>query len=79
MRPSDLVFRGFETLYHFAKLLQVYGSNINGNIGQRKFNLFGNFDIQPVYLNKQNTVPDYFENKKLYFIKKVDGNVSAVN
>jgi len=79
MRPSDMVFRGFETIYCFAKLLDEHGANITTNISEKKFNVFDNFDIEPVYLNKQNTSPDYFENKKLYFIKKVDGVVSSVN
>ena len=38
--------------------------------------IFDAFDIEPVFLNKQNMAIDYFENKKLYFIKKVDGNSS---
>jgi hypothetical protein len=79
MRPSDMIFRGFEAVYHFAKLLEQHGSNIITGIGERKYNVFVNFDIQPVFLNKQNITPDYFENKKLYFIKKVDGNISSVN
>jgi hypothetical protein len=79
MRPSDMVFRGFETTYHFARLLQQYGSNLSSNIGEKKYEVFDAFDIQPVFLNKQNMILDYFENKKLYFIKKVDGNVSTVN
>jgi hypothetical protein len=79
MRPSDMIFRGFETFYHFAKLLEEHASNINSNIGERKYNVFDNFDIEPVILNKQNMTIDYFENKKLYFIKKVDGNISVAN
>jgi hypothetical protein len=79
MRPSDMVFRGFETTYHFAKLLQQHGSNLSSSIGEKKYEVFDAFDIEPVFLNKQNMVLDYFENKKLYFIKKVDGNVSMVN
>jgi len=79
MRPSDMVFRGFETTYHFAKLLQQHESNLIGSIGEKKFEVFDAFDIEPVFLNKQNMVLDYFENKKLYFIKKVDGIVSTVN
>ena len=78
MRPSDLVFRGYETTYHFAKLLQEYGSNLSSSIGEKKYEVFDAFDIQPVFLNKQNMVPDYFENKKLYLIKKADGNISTV-
>jgi hypothetical protein len=78
-RPSDMVFRGYETTWHFAKLLLQYGKNLNGSIGEKKYELFDDFDIEPVFLNKQNLTLDYFENKKLYFIRKVDGNVTTVN
>ena len=77
-RPSDMVFRGYETVYIFSKLLQEYGSNLSSNIGSKKYKLFNDFDIQPVFLNKKNMTLDYFENKKLYFIKKVNGNIVAV-
>jgi ABC-type branched-subunit amino acid transport system substrate-binding protein len=72
-RPSDMVFRGYETTWHFAKLLLQYGKNLNGSIGEKKYNVFSDFDIEPVFLNRQNMTLDYFENKKLYFIRKVDG------
>jgi hypothetical protein len=77
-RPSDMVFRGYETVYRFGKLLQLYGANLNGTIGEKKYKVFNDFDIQPVFLNKQNMTLDYFENRKLYFIKKVNGNIVAV-
>jgi len=77
-RPSDMVFRGYETTFRFAQLLQLYGKNISGSIGEKKFRVFNDFDIEPVFLNKQNMTLDYFENKKLYYIKKVNGNVVAV-
>ncbi|HTS43854.1 MAG TPA: ABC transporter substrate-binding protein [Puia sp.] len=77
-RPSDMVFRGYETMFRFAQLLQEYGHNLSGSIGEKKFKVFNDFDIEPVFLNKQNLTLDYFENKKLYFIKKVNGNVVAV-
>lgn len=76
-RPSDMVFRGFETLYHFAHLLKVYGNNLGSSMSDKKFMLFGEFDIQPV-INKTTMTLDYFENKKLYFVKKVDGVVKMV-
>jgi hypothetical protein len=78
MRASDMVFRGFEITYHFTKLLQLYSTNLSSSIGEKKYEVFDAFDIEPVFLNKQNMVLDYFENKKLYFIKKVDGNISTV-
>jgi hypothetical protein len=79
MRPSDMIFRGFETVYHFAKLLEEHGDSTINHIGERKYNLFDNFDIEPVFFNKQTMTPDYYENKKLYFIKKVDGVTSVWN
>jgi hypothetical protein len=77
-RPSDMVFRGYETIYRFGKLLRQYGKNLSGSIGEKKYKVFSDFDIEPVFLNRQNMTLDYFENRKLYFIKKVNGNVVAV-
>jgi hypothetical protein len=76
-RPSDMVFRGYETLYHFAHLLTLYGKNLGSSLSDKKYMLFGEFDIQPV-INKTTMTHDYFENKKLYFVKKVDGVVKTV-
>jgi len=78
-RPSDMVFRGYETIFRFSKqLLHVGGKGLNGSLGEKKYKVFTDFDIEPVFLNRQNMTLDYFENKKLYFIKKVDGNVTGV-
>ncbi|MDP4148863.1 MAG: amino acid ABC transporter substrate-binding protein [Bacteroidota bacterium] len=78
-RPSDMVFRGYETTWRFAKLLIQYGKDVAGSVGVKKYKVFNDFDIQPVFLNKQTMTLDYLENKKLYFIKKLDGNVTTVN
>lgn len=76
-RPSDMLFRGFETLYHFTHLLLTHGTNLGSSLGDKSNKLFTDFDIQPV-LDKTTMTLDYFENKKLYFVKKVDGVVKAV-
>ena len=77
-RPSDMVFRGYETTYRFSRQLLHTGKSLSGSLGEKKFKIFTDFDIQPVFLNRQNMTLDYFENKKLYFIKKVDGAVTGV-
>jgi hypothetical protein len=77
-RPSDMIFRGYETILRFGRMVQHYGMNLSGSLGEKKYKVFDDFDIQPVFLNKQNMTLDYFENKKLYFIKKVDGNIVSV-
>lgn len=76
-RPTDMVFRGYETVYRFARLLHVYGDNLNSGLTDKRFNLFNDYNIQPVIGSRNNTL-DYFENKHIYFVKKIDGTVVAV-
>jgi len=78
-RPSDMFFKGFESMYHFTKLLLKYKSELINNLSAKDYKLFNEFDIQPVKSNKESLLPDYLENKKLYFIRKVDGQVKSVN
>ena len=77
-RPSDLVLRGYEATWRFAKLLLQYKNDITSNLTRKEFNVFREFDIQPV-LNKKNMTLDYFENKKLFFVKWFDGFIRSVN
>ena len=76
-RPSDMVMRGYEATWRFSKLLMQYGSDISSNLTLKEYNLFREFDIQPV-LNKQTNTLDYFENKRLFFIKWQDGIIKSV-
>jgi hypothetical protein len=76
-RPSDMVFRGYEVTWKYSKLLLKYGKDLASNLGNKANKVFTDFDIQPV-LNKTNTL-QYFENKKLYFLKWQDGVLKGVN
>lgn len=78
-RPSDMVFRGFETTFHFTKLLLRNRTELLKNLSSKDFTLFNQFDIQPVKLKATNAQPDFMENKKLYFVKKREGSVISVN
>ena len=77
-RPSDMVMRGYEATWRFSKLLLEYGKDIASNLSRKEFNIFRELDIQPV-INKQTTALDYFENKKLFFVKWQDGIIKGVN
>jgi hypothetical protein len=77
-RPSDMVMRGYEAAWRFSKLLLKYGKDVSSNLTRKEFNIFRELDIQPV-VNKQTAVLDYFENKKLFFVKWQDGIIKAVN
>ena len=71
-RPSDMVFRGYEVTWKFAKLLLKYGMDLPSNLANKGNYVFTEYDIQPV-INRTNFTLDYFENKKLYFIRWLDG------
>ncbi|HEV8286263.1 MAG TPA: amino acid ABC transporter substrate-binding protein [Chitinophagaceae bacterium] len=77
-RPTDMVMRGYEAVWRFSKLLLQYGKDLSSNLSRKEFNLFRELDIQPV-INKQTTNLDYFENKKLFFLKWQDGIIKGVN
>lgn len=76
-RPSDMVFRGYEVTWKYVKLLQQYKTDFTSNISSRLNKVFTDYDVQPV-LNKQNMTLDYFENKKLYFLKWQDGVLKGI-
>lgn len=77
-RTSDITFSGFETLYYFSHLLADSNEDFPELFNRKKTTLFGEVDIHAVN-NKQTGEPDYYENKKLFFIKKLDGQVKQVN
>lgn len=77
-RPSDMVFKGFETTYHFTKLLTKYNTAFINNLSDKSFTLFNQFRIEPVRVRNTSTKPDLLENKKLYFIKKQKGIVKSI-
>jgi hypothetical protein len=76
-RPSDMVFRGYEAVWKYAKLLLQFGLDISSNLTAKQNKLFTDYDIQPS-LNRQTMMLDYFENRKLYFIRWQDGIIKGV-
>lgn len=74
--PGDMVFKGFESVYLFTKLSAKYGDDFMNNINDKSMKVISDYNFRPVMLKKDATVPDYFENKHLYFIKLVNGTAS---
>jgi hypothetical protein len=77
-RPSDMVFRGYEVFMRFTKLLMQHRSEIASQLASRQHKVFNDFDIQPV-INRTNLTMEYFENKRLNFVKWKDGILLGVN
>ena len=77
--PGDMVFKGFETMYHFTKLLIQQKINFIINTSDPLFKVANDYDFQSVRQNDTTVLPDYQENKKIYFIKVINGSVQSVN
>lgn len=77
-RPSDMVFKGFETTYRFVKTMAMQKDSFMVNLNNQEARVFADFYFSPINHKKENTAPDYWENTKVYFIKKTDGAVKSV-
>jgi ABC-type branched-subunit amino acid transport system substrate-binding protein len=75
-KAGDMVFKGFEAMYHFGKLLAKYPNNILQHLSDKEFRLLNDFDIRANKLLDGSV--EYLENKKVYFIRKQDGLIKTV-
>ena len=78
-RPSDMVFKGYETMYHFTKLLVANPGSFINKSSDSAYKISNDYNFQPVRLLPTSFVPDYLENKKIYFIKIINGQVQSIN
>jgi ABC-type branched-subunit amino acid transport system substrate-binding protein len=78
-RPTDMFYRGYETMLRFALLLLDTKKDVASSLTRKGNYVFTQFDIQPVFLDKSNPSLDYFENKKLYYIRYINGIKTVTN
>jgi len=71
--PSDMTYKGFESVYVFARLLTRYPDDFMSHLNEYAYKVFNEYNFKGVYVNKKNNIPDYFENKRLYFMKILNG------
>lgn len=77
--PSDMFFKGYESMYHFTKLLLKYGNEVITHLSDKSYRVFNDFQFEPVIVRGNGASTDYLENKKLYFIRMKDGLIKSVN
>ena len=76
-RASDMVYKGFEITYRYIKNMLSHQDHIV-DLGDHAGKIFSDFDLQPVKIRTVKNEPDYYENKKVYFVKKMDGAVKGI-
>lgn len=69
--PSEMVYRGYETLYWMSNLLDKHGVIFNSNLSDVSTAPFTRYDIQPAWSKENDFL--YLENKKLYIFHYQNG------
>ena len=75
-KPSDMAYKGFECVQLFVKLLLKYPTDFMSHINDKNFKIFSDYNFKPVTAKAGGSVPDYFENKHLNFIKIYNGTTT---
>lgn len=73
-KPGDIVCKGFEAVYYFTKLLIKYPAELMSHLNETSLKVFNDYNFRPV-VYKNNSLPDYYENKHLYIMRIINGMV----
>lgn len=71
--PSEYAQKGFESVAMYVKLLIEHPDDFLSFINSKTNKVFSTYLFKPVKSNDEQTVPDYFENKHVIFMKSVNG------
>ncbi|HTJ12279.1 MAG TPA: ABC transporter substrate-binding protein [Dinghuibacter sp.] len=77
-KPGDMAFRGYESAFLFTNLLLRYGATMFAHAGEVNFQTYTPMDIKPVFLQLNSSVPDYYENKHIYILRRQNGVVAKL-
>jgi hypothetical protein len=74
-RPSDVAFKAFQGTYHFVSLLLRQGGDWAGNLNDPQIRAVTDLDYQPVRFGTASSTPDYYENKRIYLVRREEGMI----
>lgn len=77
VKPSISLIKGFELTYYFANIMYTYGQIKTEGLEAKPFKVLNDFDFRPIKWQPMSATPDYYENKRIYFIRRLNG-VSTV-
>jgi ABC-type branched-subunit amino acid transport system substrate-binding protein len=78
-KPSDVAYKGYEITWTFINLLLMYGNDLEKHLDDKQFNLLSDYDFRAIQWNKAATGPDYYENKRVYLTKRLNGVTTRLN
>ncbi len=74
--PGDFAYKGFEIMYAFSRLIKENSDDYFNNIMKEHSGTFSHFKFLSSGNESPIDEPDYYENKHLFFIKKINGKTS---
>lgn len=78
-KPSDMFYKGYESMYRFGQLLSEYRYNLLNHLQDTSFKIANKFDLMPVFPKENKGIPDYIENKELHFIHLISGDIVKID
>ncbi len=75
-KPGDMAYKGYELMRMSTTLLAMYPGEFIKHINDPALKVINDYNFRPVNLKKDNPVPDYYENKHLYFMRIMNGAVT---
>ena len=73
--PTDMAYKGFESAYYFTRILLKYNKQFMDKLNEPSLAPFHDFNLRPVYFNKESSMPDYYENKQLFIMQILNGHI----
>jgi hypothetical protein len=74
-KPTDMAYKGFESAYYFTDILLHFGNDFMQHLNENQTAVFHDFNFRPVYNKKDSIIPDYYENKHLFFMEILNGEI----
>lgn len=73
IKPSLSVYKGFELAFYFTSIFSKHGRIVVGDSTDALFTPLNDLDFIPIKTMGPEGPIDYFENKKLYFLRRLNG------
>lgn len=75
---SELVYMGYDVTSYFMSVLRDHPNTIIEHMNEGTEKVFTNPIYFPDYTNANDPRPNFHENRRVFFLKKVNGNISRV-
>ncbi len=73
VKPSLSFYRGFELTFYFVNILSTQGSIDEIGLRATQYKVLSDFDFRAVKWAQSSALADYYENKRIHFVRRLNG------